>query len=122
MAHFAQLDDDNKVIAVHVVANAALDPENEEASGIAFLTEWSGGHTKWVQTSYNHSIRKTFAAAGYTYDPQRDIFIFPQPYPSWVLDENGDWQPPIPYPDDGLIYVWNEDDQDWEAYVEQSEA
>lgn len=79
MAHFAKLDDDNKVVEVHVVANAALDPENEEESGVAFLTEWSGGYTNWKQTSFNGSIRFNFAGVGYSYDPIDDAFIPPLP-------------------------------------------
>jgi len=79
MAHFAKLDENNVVTQVHVVANAALDPANEEASGIAFLTEWSGGHTNWVQTSYNNKIRYNYASISFTYDPIDDAFIAPAP-------------------------------------------
>lgn len=121
MAHFAKLDENNTVIEVHVVANDALDSENEEQSGIEFLTNWSNGHTHWKQTSYNGTIRKQYAGIGFTYDPIADVFISPQPFASWSLDENHDWQPPIPYPNDGLIYTWNENDQDWEVLVYESE-
>lgn len=115
MAHFAKLDNDNNVLEVHVVANEALDPNNEEQSGIVFLTEWSGGYTNWKQTSYNHKFRKQYAGVGYRYDPVADVFIVPQPFSSWTLDENHDWQPPVPKPTDGLIYFWNEEIKDWEA-------
>jgi hypothetical protein len=67
MAHFAKLDENNNVINVLAVANAALDPENEELSGIAFLTELYG-YGKWLQTSFNNRIRGRFAGIGYAYD------------------------------------------------------
>ena len=82
---------------------------------------WFAGLT-CKRTSYNNKIRKQYAGIGFTYDPVADVFIAPQPFPSWTLDSNHDWQPPIPYPNDGLMYAWNEDDQDWEAHVEQSET
>jgi hypothetical protein len=88
MAHFAKLNENNIVIEVHCVANAALDSLNEEQSGIEFLTNWSGGYTNWVQTSYNGTIRKNYAAAGYTYDADRDAFIAPEPVGNLGLDEN----------------------------------
>jgi len=75
MAHFAKLDDDNKVIEVNVVNNSALNPKNEEESGIEFLTEWSGGYLNWKQTSYNATIRGNYAGVGYTYLPLEDIFM-----------------------------------------------
>jgi hypothetical protein len=112
MAHFAKLNNENKVLEVNVVSNAALDPANEEASGIAFLTEWSGGHTNWKQTSYNHNFRKQYAGIGFTYDSVNDVFIAPQPYFSWTLDDNFDWQPPSPKPASGL-WIWNEEDLEW---------
>lgn len=116
MAHWAELDENNRVLRVLVCDNN--DPAGDE--GHSWLLENLGGN--WVQTSYNNRIRKQYAGIGFTYDPIADVFISPQPFPSWSLDENHDWQPPIPYPNDGLMYVWNENDQDWEAYVEQSEA
>ena len=79
MAHFAKLDENNNVIAVHCVANADLDPSNEEASGISFLELAFGGHTNWKQTSYNGNIRFNYAGIGYTYDPIDDAFIPPMP-------------------------------------------
>ena len=112
MAHFAKLDDDNFVIEVHCVSNAALDIDNEEESGVAFLTEWSGGYTNWKQTSYNHGIRKRYAGVGDYYDEVNDVFIRPQPYPSWSLDANFNWQPPSPAPE-GMGWYWNEAEQVW---------
>ena len=115
MAHFAKLDENNVVLEVHVVNNACLDSSNEEQSGIDFLREWSGGHNRWKQTSYNGSFRKNYAGIGYTYDEKADVFVEPQPYLSWTLDENHDWQPPVPYPNDGVMYIWNEETKNWEA-------
>jgi hypothetical protein len=112
MAHFVKLDDNNIVLEVNVVANAALDSNNEEASGIAFLTEWSGGYSNWKQTSYNGNMRKQFAGIGYSYNPVADVFIVPQPYPSWNLDNDFNWQPPTPMPTEGMWY-WNEAEQAW---------
>jgi hypothetical protein len=79
MAHFAKLDDNNIVIDVNVVNNAVLDSADEEGSGIAFLTEWSGGYSNWKQTSYNEKFRYNFAGIGFTYDPIDDAFIAPMP-------------------------------------------
>ena len=82
MAHFAKLNESNVVIEVNVINNNCLDSKNEEASGIAFLTEWSGGYTAWVKTSYNaaqNGFRYNYAGIGYTYDPDADAFIAPRP-------------------------------------------
>lgn len=115
MAHFAKLDDNNIVLEVNVVNNESLDPSNEEASGIAFLTEWSGGYSNWKQTSYNNNFRKNYAGIGYFYDASKDAFIAPKPYPSWILDEEScRWQPPVAYPTDDKSYVWNEQIVNWE--------
>ena len=119
MAHFAKLDENNNVIAVNVVNNAVLDSNDEEKSGITFLTEWSGGYSNWKQTSYNaltNGFRNVFAGIGFTYNPDEDIFIAPQPYPSWT--RNGSfWEPPTPYPTDDLMYEWNEADLNWQAVI-----
>ena len=112
MAHFAKLDENNIVLEVNVVANAALDNNDEEASGIAFLTEWSGGYTNWKQTSFNNNIRKQYAGIGFRYDPVADVFIAPQPYPSWALDAEHNWQPPTPMPTE-VRWYWNEAEQVW---------
>lgn len=87
MAHFAKLDENNIVLEVNVVNNDVLDPNNEESSGIVFLTEWSGGYSSWKQTSYNRTFRKNFAGIGFTYDSIRDAFIPPKPEGEWVLNE-----------------------------------
>lgn len=89
MAHFAKLDENNVVLEVHCVHNNELLVDNveSEAKGIEFLIGWSGGYQFWKQTSYNGSIRKNYAAIGYTYDPDRDAFIPPKPDGNCVLDE-----------------------------------
>ena len=114
MAHFAELDGNNTVLRVIVVANedTADEEGNEvEAIGLTFCENLLGG--SWRQTSYNDNFRRRFAGIGYTYDAARDAFIPPQPFPSWSLDENHDWQPPTPYPDDGNSYVWDEENETW---------
>lgn len=114
MAHFAKLNEDNIVTTVIVVLNDVLDSNNEEESGIAFLTEWSGGYTKWKQTSYNNTFRKRFASPGFCYDEMRDAFIPPQPYLSWIFNEETlDWEAPTPHPQDGNDYYWDETSKEW---------
>ncbi len=88
MAHFAKLDDNNNVIEVHVVANAALDSTNEEAFGVAFLTEWSGGYTNWKQTSYNGTIRKRYASIDMFYHKTLDAFIPIKCHDEAILNED----------------------------------
>ena len=113
MAHFAKLDKNNNVIAVHTINNNVLivNGNESEQKGIDFLTKLHG-HTLWKQTSYNNNIRKQYAGIGYTYDPVADVFITPQPYSSWSLNENFDWQPPTPRPTEGFWY-WDEDTLSW---------
>ena len=107
MAHFAKLNSDNLVIEVLVVSNDDINnlpfPESEPL-GIAFLEALLGveeGIT-WKQTSYNNNFRFRYAGIGYTYDSQRDVFLFPQPFLSWVFNEEDMCLvAPIPYPNDG---------------------
>ena len=106
MSHFAQIDENNKVIQVLVGDNNAPD------EGLSFFETIIGG--RWIQTSYNGNIRKNFAAINYFYDETLDAFIPPKPYNSWVLDETiCRWMPPIKYPQDGAVYIWNEDLGEW---------
>jgi len=117
MAHFAQLDNQNTVLQVIVVHNNELldNGVESEAKGIAFCQSLFP-NTRWAQTSYNGNIRKNYAGVGFLYDPIRDAFIPPKPYPSWVLDEaTCRWGAPIPYPTDGERYVWDEATQTWVA-------
>lgn len=112
MAHFAEIDNDNKVVRVLVV------PDEQEHRGQDFLANDLSLGGNWVQTSYNARIRKNYAGIGFTYDANRDAFIAPKPFDSWLLDEETcQWNAPVEYPTDGLMYQWNEDDKDWEAIV-----
>jgi hypothetical protein len=118
MAHFAKLDENNVVLEVNVVGNNDLlqDGVESEAKGIQFLIDWSGGYSNWKQTSYNGKFRKNYAGIGHTYDPIRDAFIEPQPFPSWVLNEfTCRWEPPVSYPTDGQPYKWDETTTSWVA-------
>ncbi len=116
MAHFAQLDGNNRVTQVIVVHNDELmtNGVESEARGIAFCKSLFGPETVWVQTSYSGSKRKNYAGIGFNYDPQRDAFIAPQPFPSWVLNEGTcQWDAPVPYPTDGKAYRWHESELAW---------
>ena len=114
MAHFAEMNSDNKIIRVLVVSN------DDEHRGQEFLAEDLGLGGTWIQTSYNNNIRKQFAGIGFSYDETADVFIAPQePFESWTLDGNYDWQPPTPRPD-GNFY-WDEDTGQW-VEIEISEA
>jgi len=114
MAHFAKLDENNVVLAIHVVNNdvITIDGVESEQAGIDFLTQLYG-HANWKQTSYNNNFRKQYAGVGHTYDPVKDIFIAAAEFPDWTLDENSNWQPPVPYPNDGDYYIWNQFDSNW---------
>jgi hypothetical protein len=116
MAHFAQLDENNTVTQVIVVANEELlfDGVENEIKGILFCKSLFGEDTRWVQTSYNGNIRKNYAGIGYTFDPVNDYFFAPQPFPSWTLDADAKWQPPTPMPTDGKFYTWNEATLSWD--------
>ena len=117
MATFAKMGLNNKVIEVlSVHNNELLDSEGveQEVNGIDFLTKLTGWAV-WKQTSYNNNFRKNHAGIGFTYDDDRDAFIPPKPYPSWILNEDTcQWEAPIAYPDDGKIYEWNEVDKRWD--------
>lgn len=115
MAHFARLDENNTVTAVHVVNNEIMivDGVESEQAGIDFLTELHK-HTKWKQTSYNGSFRKNYAGINFTYNTVLDAFIPPRPWLSWTLNETScKWEAPKPYPTDGKRYSWNEENQEW---------
>ena len=120
MAHFAKLDENNIVTDVLVVNNEVLlktDGTESEYKGKVFLNGLFGNAT-WIQTSYNDNFRKQYAGIGYAYDETNDVFIAPQPFNSWSLDENFDWQPPTPRPTDGQPYKWNENAQTWNLVTE----
>ena len=114
MAHYAFLDENNVVTEVIVGKD-----ETELIDGLS-PEEWYGNYRGQIckRTSYNNNIRKQYAGVGFTYDESADVFITPQPFPSWSLDENYDWQAPIAYPADGKNYSWDEANQSWvESFV-----
>jgi hypothetical protein len=122
MAHYAELDSNNVVKQVIVVSNAdtsTAQGEEKESIGIAFCERLLGG--TWVKTSYNATIRKNYAGIGYTYDKNRDAFIPPKPFNSWVLNESTClWNAPVAYPTDvgteeaPKRYTWNEETIGWD--------
>lgn len=123
MAHFAQLDLNNIVIDVIVVSNQVIDnlpfPESEPI-GVDFCKSLYGANTIWAQTSYNGNFRKNYAGIGYTFDLDIDAFVPPQPYPSWLLNvTTAQWEAPVPYPDDGNVYYWDESTLSWQPYPPQ---
>jgi len=122
MAHFCQLNEDNLVTQVIVVANqdtADKDGVENEAIGAAFCNNLLGG--TWKQTSYNAKIRKNYAGIGYKYDATLDAFIPPQPFASWTLDETtAQWKAPVDYPTDGKVYSWDEATTSWVEVTQPS--
>jgi len=117
MAHFAKLGPGNVVEQVIVVDNRDTADANgveKEYIGAAFCEKLFGG--TWKQTSYNGNKRKNYAGIGYTYDEQRDAFIPPKTYASWVLDETTcQWKAPVDMPTDGQMYSWDEATTSWVA-------
>ena len=114
MAHFAEIGLNNTVLRVIVVHNndCLLEGVETESVGAEFCRNLFGG--TWIQTSYNGTIRKNYAGIGYTYDSQRDAFIPPRLFNSWVLNEDTClWEPPVAYPNDGAKYRWNEETINW---------
>jgi hypothetical protein len=101
MGYFAHIDENNIVTTVIVADQEFINTGAE------------GDPANWIETSIDGSFRKQYAGIGYTYDAQADVFISPQPYPSWVLDANYDWVAPVPYPQDGKCYVWDETIINW---------
>jgi len=115
MAYFAHIDDDGTVLQVISISNNdAPDPapSNSEPLGQAFIADVLGLAGTWVQTSWSGSMRKQYAPIGGRYDADADVFISPQPYPSWSLDAHHDWQPPTSRPEGGRWY-WDEATLTW---------
>lgn len=119
MAHFAELDSENNVINVLVLADEdCLDGDGNESEsvGISFLQSLLGEDTIWKQTSYNNNIRCRYAPIGGYYDSELDAFLYQKPFPSWVFNsETLDWDPPIPMPPEAQErpYMWDEENQQW---------
>jgi hypothetical protein len=123
MAHFAKLDGNNIVTDVIVLNNDVINNEPFPASepiGISFCQSLYGADTFWAQTSYNGSFRYNYAGIGYTFDATAGAFISPKPYPSWLLNTSTfQWQAPVPYPNDGKVYDWDEATQSWVLQPDQ---
>jgi hypothetical protein len=139
MAHFAQIDENNTVLQVIVVLDEDcknIQGQECEETGIQFCKSLFGEDTKWKQTSYNTRggrrydpktnlpieggtvFRVNYAGIGYTYNEELDAFLPPQPYSSWILNEETyAWEPPIPYPESEELYIWNEENQEWEKTI-----
>jgi len=124
MAHFAELNNSNEVLRVVVISNDDVDANGGDESSqaetfVASIVPHSTDGTAWKQTSYNNNFRKQYAGIGDTFDSSKDKFIKPQPYPSWSLDSNDDWEAPVTYPtiteiDSNIVYTsWDEDNQKW---------
>ena len=123
MAHFAKIED-GIVVGVYVIANDEIVDEDgveQESLGIARCNELMGEAT-WVQTSYNKNFRKLYAGIGFSYDADKDKFISVQPYPSWSLDENDDWKPPVEEPEitATTAYMWDEENLQWIGYAKEN--
>jgi hypothetical protein len=128
MAHFAQIDENNRVVQVIVVDTrdtSTADGVEKESIGEAFCERLFGG--VWKKTSYNtqsgvHTsggvpLRGNYAGIGYTYDATNDVFYGPQPYPSWTISApNWQWTAPTPMPADSNLYLysWNEETKAWD--------
>ena len=131
MAHFAELNSSNEVLRVIVISNDDVDANggDQHADAETFVTSivpHSTGGTAWKQTSYNNNFRKQYAGIGMNYDASKNKFLLPQPYSSWSLDSNDDWQAPVTYPsvteiDSKFVLVfWDEDNQKWIGEIEST--
>jgi hypothetical protein len=111
MAHFVEIDENNVVLQVLVV------PDREQHRGQDFLANELGFGGRWIQTSYNNTIRKRYAGIGFIYDEELDIFLYPKPFPSWILNKTlGEWNAPVSRPNDYLnkTFIWNEQTLSWD--------
>ena len=117
MAYFAKLGTGNIVENVISINNAVITDSNgveQEQLGVDFINNLYGTNDIWKQTSYNNRIKKNYAGIGYTYDSQRDAFIPPKPFNSWILNETTcNWEAPVARPQDEQIYNWNEQALNW---------
>jgi hypothetical protein len=113
MAHFVQITDG--VVTNGMVINndvVGTDFPASELIGQNFIRDHKYDGT-WLQTSYNNNFRKQYAGIGYAYDAVKDQFVAPQPFASWSLDTNNDWQAPTPKPEG--LYTWHEETLAWVA-------
>jgi hypothetical protein len=114
MAHYAFLDKNN--IVTEVITGI---DETELIEGLDTETWYGNFRGKTCKrTSYNNNYRKNYAGVGYYFDEDRNAFIAPKPYDSWALDEETcRWQAPVAHPADGLLYAWDEENQNWVAVL-----
>lgn len=115
MAHFAKIENGIVQQVIVIADRNAPDPApaNSESLGQAFIRDVLKLDGEWVQTSYNGTFRGNYAGIGFTWDAENQVFYPPQPFPSWSLDDAWVWQPPAPYPDNGELYTWDEENQEW---------
>ena len=124
MAHFAELNNSNIVLQVIVISNEDVNANGGDQSAqaenfVATLVPHQNGGNQWKQTSYNNNFRKQYAGIGMTYDATKDKFLHPKPFASWALDDNDDWQAPVPFPtvteidSNGVHVLWDEDNRKW---------
>ena len=121
MAHYALINNNNIVEQVITGVDENVIQTDLDGTVVGGSSEaWENFYSSlpWFaglyckRTSYNNNMRKQFAGIGYTYDAVNDVFLKPQPYASWSLDNNFDWQPPTPTPTEGRWY-WDEDSLSW---------
>jgi hypothetical protein len=138
MAHFAELDKNNVVLRILTACNQDIaihggELSEEAANYFGTYNKFSENGVRWVQTSYNNNFRKQYAGIGYTFDFTKDKFITEQPFASWSLDANDDWQAPVAYPtvttyggpdEEGrypkYLILWDESNQKWTGKDEQN--
>ena len=116
MAHFAELDDNNVVLRVVVVGNDCVSSDEHIDGEKWCISFFKGG--VWKQTSYNNNFRKQYAGIGFVYNESKNKFLSPQPFASWSIDSNDNWQSPVTYPNgDQSAYIigWDEDNLRWLA-------
>jgi hypothetical protein len=118
MAHFAKLGTGNIIENVISINNSVITDSNgieQEQLGVDFINKLYNTRDVWKQTSYNRNFRKNYAGIGYQYDQQRDAFIAPKPFNSWILNEDTClWEAPIARPQDDNRYTWNESTLTWD--------
>jgi hypothetical protein len=131
MAHFAKVE--NGIVTQVIVAEQdVIDSLVDANKWIQTTTNTRGGiHYGQITDDNPYSnnpdggiaLRKNYAGIGYTYDANRDAFIRPKPYDSWLLDDSTClWESPIPYPNDGKVYNWDEDNIEWTEWVMQQDS
>ena len=122
MAYFAKLGTGNIVEQVISINNSVITDTNgieQEQLGVDFINKLYNTRDVWKQTSYNNNFRKNYAGTGYQYDQQRDAFIPPKPFNSWILNEDTClWNAPVAKPttelEDNQYYSWNESTLIWD--------